>query len=488
MFNGPVFNNEVVQANSRAVNNAGVSEALDKANALYSRLTGASFELIPSSYKAGTVFAGAPNTGNGDLTWTRASTANRTNSSGFLVSMGSGIPRLSYMYGSCPALLLEPQRTNLYLRSEDFASATWPKSNVSITANNTTSPDGTVDASLFSANGTTSVKSLTQSVSVTSGLLYTISIYAKKNTNDFIQITSTSTFLGTTTFANYDLNNGVLGTVGAGGTATISNVGNGWYRCTLTGTATTTGSQVSGFYIVTSSTSARGESNSLGTSVYIWGSQLEAGAYPTTYIPTTTASATRIGDSFTRNNIYTNGFISAVGGTWFIELRNNIGYVRDATSNYLYIGDSGTSGVTGGVRSFGFRNNASTSVRLSVNYFNGTSSTSLYTTTSDRVKIALKFNGTTMDIFENGVKVVSGASVPITLSTFEFLCGNAQVPQFIQAMALSPTLLSDAQCIALTADITEGESVIGNYERYVNSNGGVVENLSTITNLIQNLK
>ena len=55
-------------------------------------------------------------------------------------------------------------------------------------------------------------------------------------------------------------------------------------------------------------------------------------------------------------------------------------------------------------------------------------------------------------------------------------------------MALFPTPLSDDQCVALTADFTGGESVIGSYERYVNSNGGVVENLSTITNLIQNLK
>ena len=123
MFNGPVFNNEVVQANSRAVNNAGVSEALDKANALYSRLTGASFELIPSSYKAGTVFAGAPNTGNGDLTWTRASTANRTNSAGNIELMGLGVPRLSYMYGSAPALLLEPQRTNSIRNSSMVGAA-----------------------------------------------------------------------------------------------------------------------------------------------------------------------------------------------------------------------------------------------------------------------------------------------------------------------------------------------------------------------------
>ncbi len=72
----------------------------------------ASLLLIPSGYKSGKAYAEIPTNGNADLTWTRASTAVRTNSSGLLESMGSGVPRLSYMYGSCPALLLEPQRTN----------------------------------------------------------------------------------------------------------------------------------------------------------------------------------------------------------------------------------------------------------------------------------------------------------------------------------------------------------------------------------------
>jgi hypothetical protein len=76
--------------------------------------------------------------------------------------------------------------------------------------------------------------------------------------------------------------------VGAGTTASIQSVGNGWYRCTMTATATAT---ASGSFIapclVTSTTSSRAESNSLSTSVFVWGAQLVEGTEPLDYLPTT---------------------------------------------------------------------------------------------------------------------------------------------------------------------------------------------------------
>ena len=120
--------------NTRVLADGGTIEATPCVNAASTLLQSASLLLIPSGYKSGVAYAQLPNNGNGDLTWTRASTANRTNSSGLIESVASGVPRLSYMYGSCPALLLEPQRTNLVLRSEEFDDLTWTKSGVSIKA------------------------------------------------------------------------------------------------------------------------------------------------------------------------------------------------------------------------------------------------------------------------------------------------------------------------------------------------------------------
>jgi hypothetical protein len=73
----------------------------------------ASLVLVPSGYKAGKVYSEVPTNGDGDLTFTRASSATRVNSDGEIEVVGSGVPRLDYSQGSCPALLLESQRTNL---------------------------------------------------------------------------------------------------------------------------------------------------------------------------------------------------------------------------------------------------------------------------------------------------------------------------------------------------------------------------------------
>jgi hypothetical protein len=77
------------------------------------------------------------------------------------------------------------------------------------------------------------------------------------------------------------------------------------------------------------------------------------------------------------------------------------------------------------------------------------SQSSLFSTTTDTVKIAIKWNGTSADVFANGTKVVSATA--FTTTNMEFLAASGtQVPTFIQAMALYPTPLSDSDCTTLT--------------------------------------
>lgn len=358
------------------------------------------------------------------------------------------IPRIDYSLGGCPNILLEPQRTNLALQSSSFDSATWTKGASSVTANSTTSPSGVVDADTFTGDGTNAQHQIHQSTTITSGLTYTTSIYAKKNTNNFIQIYNLSSFFGSNVWANFDLNNGVVGSVGSSTTASIQNVGNGWYRCTITGTAISSGaSSYSFFHLVTSATSLRGETNTLSTSVFLWGAQLEAGAYATSYIPTTTASVTRNADSITRNNIFTNGLITAAGGTWFVELRNNVDLIRAGSSGGIFI-NTGTVALGGS--GFLFRNPTSSSQKISiVKYISGTALT-LYDTLTTNVKAAIKWNGSTADVFVNGVKEVSATAFSITAMENLIAEGNNR-NLHINEMALFPTPLTDAQCLALTA-------------------------------------
>jgi len=195
-------------------------------------------------------------------------------------------------------LLIEEQRVNLLLRSEEFDNAaTWVRTTANLTANATTSPDGTTNADRLTADGTPSTHNINQSLTFTAAA-HTVSVYAKKDTNNFVQIRiGAFAIAGGTGFANFDLNAGTVGTVGAGlSAASITPAGNGWYRCTITGTTAAT-STVVGFYIVTSATAVSNEVNSLTTSVFLYGAQLEAGAFATSYIPTVASTVTRAADN-----------------------------------------------------------------------------------------------------------------------------------------------------------------------------------------------
>ena len=328
-------------------------------------------------------------------------------------------PRLSYMYGSCPSALLEPQRTNTLLYSNDFTNASWVKDNSGatnpvVTANYATSPDGSNNASRLQLNKTGGVFSRIYQYASAGAGTYSFTVYMKSNTGSS---------------QNVGLR---LESVGINCVVTTS-----WQRFTLNSTVTTAQAQIMLYDLISG--------NDETADILIYGAQLEAGAYPTTYIPTTSATATRVADSFSRSNIYTNGLISASGGTWFVELRNNIAYTRDAVQSNSIMLDTATGGLTNG---FTFIGNAAT-VRLRLQKWVSGTGTVLYLTSADTVKIAIKWNGSTADIFENGVKVVSATS--FTATAMEFLNATTlDCPKFIQQMALFNTPLTDTQCQTLT--------------------------------------
>ena len=75
--------------------------------------------ITPNGYKAGKLYSALPESGAGDSTFARATTATRYNAEGLIEEVGLNVPRVDYpISGGCPSLLLEPQRTNLYINSE----------------------------------------------------------------------------------------------------------------------------------------------------------------------------------------------------------------------------------------------------------------------------------------------------------------------------------------------------------------------------------
>jgi hypothetical protein len=244
----------------------------------------ASLVVTPNGTKALKLYAIKPTDGSGDLTVVRATTATRVNSSGLIESVANNVPRLDYLNSTCPSILVEPQRTNLVLRSEEF-NLIWSQLNVTITANVTTAPDGTSTADKLVENATNNQHRIDQTTTSAIGT-NTFSVFAKKSERDSIWLR-----VGTSG-AYFDLTNGtVSGATGV--TTSIVNYGNGWYKCSIVRTSTVANEIVR----INSAIGINGTYLGDGTSgLFIWGAQLEAGSYPTSYIPTTTASVTRNAD------------------------------------------------------------------------------------------------------------------------------------------------------------------------------------------------
>jgi hypothetical protein len=176
---------------------------------------------------------------------------------------------------------------NLLGYTENFDNATWTKTNISVTANNTTSPDGTTNADKLSATIATVVTpaEIIQSTSQLGSTTYSYSVYAKKSTSNFIALRHTGV-LGNP-YAWFNLNTGTIGTVQSGITASIQSVGNGWYRCTIVGT-TPALVAVNRVDMIVSDNDANYVC-AINGSIFIWGAQLELGSTVTSYqrIPTT---------------------------------------------------------------------------------------------------------------------------------------------------------------------------------------------------------
>ena len=419
-----------------------------------SLLTQASLVLTPNAYKANKLYSIIPSSGSGDMTTTRATTATRVNSSGLVENVATSIPRIDYTDGD-GSLLLEPQRTNLNTYSSTFTDASWFKSSTNADLNSVIlSPDGTANAYKISRNSVSSNSCYIGKTSATTlSNTFVATIYARLgdvSTNIGLRLQSGVPDRGD---ALFNLSNGTLIGVYNGGTNTstsgsIESVGNGWYRCSVTTTFLSSRTSVSILYSPTALTSLDAFEGADGalSNCYIWGSQMETGSYATSYIPTTTSTVTRNEDLMALNNIYTNNFITSAGGTWFVELDNNLPLIRDGFSYGIFINSSSTANGNG----FNIRHSTTNLlVRLRINKTTLGVDTALYTTLTNNIKVAIKWNETTADVFVNGIKVVSATA--FTTTNMEFLNGTAQeVPKYIKSTMLFPTPLTDAECISLT--------------------------------------
>lgn len=253
--------------------------------------------------------------GTGSATFTRATTATTVNSSGTIVSVASGTPRSYYDPTTLQYMgyLAEGARTNLLLRSEEFDNASWTKTGTTVSANAIASPDGTVSADKLLETAATSLHFSLQAVTVSSGATVTLSVFAKAAERSYIALLEGFSSKG----KFFDLATGtVLGNfVAAPTSASIKAYPNGWYLCSITTTVPSTSADLE-IYISTDGTTTNYAGN-ITNGVYVWGAQLEAGSFASTYIPTTTASVTRNADVLTYPY---SGNVSNAEGSCYAEL------------------------------------------------------------------------------------------------------------------------------------------------------------------------
>jgi hypothetical protein len=235
------------------------------------------------------------------------------------VSVGpvSGLPRLDYLGSSCPRLLLEPQRTNSALFSEQLNNAAWIKQSATISANSSVSPDGYSNADKVAIDNGVSGGYVYQSIATTSSTVYTTSFFVKAAGINFTKFYSNVT--GSYVTAVINLTTGAITNSDFATTPTATNYGNGWWRVSYTETS---GGGSIPIYVDGGSTSNGGGITGNGTDgILIWGAQLEEGAYATSYIPTLAASVTRVADAASKTGI--SSLIGQTEGVVFVDFTLN---------------------------------------------------------------------------------------------------------------------------------------------------------------------
>ena len=337
-------------------------------------------------------------------------------------------------------LLVEESRQNLLVRSQEFGT-TWTATRATVSADLNIAPDGTLTADKIRDTTDNNTHFVAQTFTGTAAA-YTFTVFAKAGSRSFIAL---RLFNGTSEvgLAYYNLSTGATGTVSSG-TAAITSVGNGWYRCSLVATLAASASCAAEIYLASADNTNSYAGNDYA-GAFLWGAQIELGAFATSYIPTVASAVTRSADaaSMTGTNFSSwynasEGTLYAEGTTFASSSTNAVMLVGNGTTGnrmFAIIGGSGVSAAPAQITAYGVVQTAFSNV-----------------TFASENKVAMAYKVNDIAVSANGATSLTDTTALIALADRMLIRNNASASSSgtLRKLAYYPLRLTDAQLQAIT--------------------------------------
>jgi len=380
----------------------------------------------------------------------RASVGTYIGRDGLIKTAGNDEPRFDHDPETLESLglLIEEQRTNYVAYSENFDNAAWTKASCTVTANQIVSPSGELTADLITA--VVGLVNVTYNNTTTGPI--TMSVYLKPKTTSTFWIrlfNASSAQRG----AWVNLNEETIGTVN-GGSAILERVGNGWYRFIYKCDNAISGTS----FLGVSSTDASTSITTSTAEFYMWGAQVEAGSFPTSYIPTSGSAVTRADDfGYITGENFSSWFNQTEGS---LDVGYRLGYdnasmrvcqISNQNSNTAIDLVVGSGGGTGG---YWFINTGG------VSQFSSTGVTNSSQVGADRnFRCVLAYKENDCAAQQDKVSTISTDTTSVTLATdydrllfYQIANSGDQIQGHLKYIRYYPKRISNAQVTQLSQD------------------------------------
>ena len=381
--------------------------------------------------------------------WYTSGTANFdiSNISVIEITDDTNLPRIDYTGGE-GHWLFEPQSTNLITQSENFSSVNWAKNRSLISSDVVTSPSGIVDADKFIGSSASGDKKISDTVSVVSGDKYTFSIFAKKAEFDGLAL-RLNTIGFPSGYVLFNLDTGVGTSIGEVDSFLSEDYGNGWWRLSATSTADATLNCNMELLLANNGAITYVGNNVDG--VYIWGAQVEALSFATSYIPTSGSTVTRLQDA--AFGAGSSDLINSTEGVLYAEIE---ALADDGTNRIISLFKDGDA--TNRINIFYTSGSNKMKFIVRINNTNVFNTSITLSDIANYNKVALSFKENEFKVYINGVKEaeqLSGSIYPInTLDKLNFDQSGGNLPFYgkTKCVAVFKEALTDDELECLTSD------------------------------------